>query len=82
MDSDEELLNSALNAYYSKDYTTALEKYNILIELYPDSKEAYYNKGIVLQKLREYPESLEAFSKSLEIDNEIIRRKKFRCLFK
>ena len=72
MDSDEELLNSAINAYNSKDYTTSLEKYNKLIELYPDSKEAYYNKGIVLQKLSEYPESLEAFNKSLEIDNDFI----------
>ena len=72
MDSDEELLNSAINAYNSKDYTTSLEKYNKLIELYPDSKEAYYNKGIVLQKLSEYPESLKAFNKSLEIDNDFI----------
>ena len=65
MDSEEELLNNAIESYNSKNYESALENYNKFIELNPDYKEVYYNKGVTLQKLSKYEESLEAFSQSL-----------------
>ena len=72
MNSEEELINSAINSYNSGNYETSLINYNKITELYPDSKEAYYNKGIVLQKMNKYQESLESFGKSLEIENDFI----------
>ena len=72
MDFDEELLNEAIESFNSKNYEAALENYNKFIESFPDYKEAYYNKGVVLQKLNKYPESLEAFSESLKLDIDFI----------
>ena len=49
MESEEDILNNAINSYNQGDYESSLENYNKIIEFNPDSKEAYYNKGIVLQ---------------------------------
>ena len=72
MESEEDIINNAINSYNESNYESSLENYNKIIELNPDSKEAYYNKGIVLQKMNNYKESLEAFSKSLEFDSDFI----------
>ena len=72
MDSEEELINNAIESNNSQNYYSALENYNKFIELNPDYKEVHYNKGVTLQKIYKYEESLEAFSKSIELDNNFI----------
>ena len=56
MESEEDLINNALNSYSQGDYSSSLVYYDKIIELNPDSKEALYNKGIVLQKMIKYQE--------------------------
>ena len=67
MDSEEELINNAIESNNSQNYYSALENYNKFIELNPDYKEVHYNKGVTFQKLSKYEESLEAFSKPFEL---------------
>ena len=53
--------------YNSSDYNKAIESLDKAIEIKPDYAGAWYNKGIVLGKLKHPDEALKAFDKAIEI---------------
>jgi len=56
-----------LNFYYKGDYNLALKSFEKAIELKPDYAEAWYNKGLILMRLRKDKEALESFEKAINL---------------
>jgi tetratricopeptide (TPR) repeat protein len=52
---------------YKGKYDEAVQAYNKAIEIYPEYKEAWYNKGIALTDQGKYDEAVQAFDKAIEI---------------
>ena len=61
MESEEDILNEAIKSFNEGNYDTSVKNYSKFLELHPESKEAFYNKGITLQKLSRYKDSLDCF---------------------
>ena len=72
MESEEDYINEAIKSFNEGNYDSSLQNYSKFLELHPDSKEALYNQGIVLQKLSRHQESIDSFNKSLDLDNNFI----------
>lgn len=72
---DESLLHSEKFLFLvqnKKDYEYALEIFDKIIQIDCNFKFAYYLKGIVFQKLVLVQESINSFSKALQIDNQFV----------
>jgi tetratricopeptide (TPR) repeat protein len=72
---DESLLHSEKFLFLvqnKKDYEYALEIFDKIIQIDCNFKFAYYLKGIVFQKLILVQESINSFSKALQIDNQFV----------
>ncbi len=62
-------LNNIGKAYFAiKNYSKALEYFNLTIELQANNKWAYHWKGDTLFELSQYSEALECYTKLLELD--------------
>ena len=69
---NKEIMDEAIKLHQAGQYQEALEKYDQYLQSVPDSKEALYNKGVVLRKLNRHDEALDSFNKSLELDNNFV----------
>lgn len=66
--SEEKLLDIASMLFQKGKTEEAIKIYDELIKLYPNCKEAYFNKGIILYQQKIYPQAIELFSKAIEVD--------------
>ena len=66
--SQEKLLDIASMLYQKGKTEEAVKIYDDIITYYPNCKEAYFNKGIILYQQKVYPQAIELFSKAIEID--------------
>ena len=46
----------------------AMKVYDDIIKAFPNCKEAYFNKGIILYQKKLFDKAIELFSKSIEVD--------------
>lgn len=54
------------------EYFEAREYYSIFIEKFPNSAVAYYNRGLVNGRLKEYKNEIQDYDKAIEIDSKFI----------
>ncbi len=66
--SQEKLLDIASMLFQKGKTEEAVKIYDEIITLYPNCKEAYFNKGIILYQQKIYPQAIELFSKAIEVD--------------
>ena len=66
--SEECLLDMASLLFQKGKTEEAVKIYNKIITLYPNCKEAYFNKGIIVYKQKLYPQAIELFSRAIEVD--------------
>lgn len=58
-----------LEAYLSGNYNQAINELEMIIEHYPEEKEAFYTLGVICyQRLRQLEEAVRHFNKAIEID--------------
>ena len=62
------IMDNGLIALKNNKTDVALDCFNEVLELEPENKIAWTNKGIVLRKMGKLGESLECYNKALEID--------------
>ena len=72
-----QLNNSGHEQYRNRDFAAALDTYRGAQERAPDSGEPYYNAGIVLYRMEEYEESLQAYDESLRYAESELRSRGF-----
>lgn len=65
--------NEGNNLIEKRLFREAIEKFNIAIQLDPNSKDAYYGKINALLKLRKYADTLPYYNKIIEIDPKDIK---------
>lgn len=64
----EYLLIKAVNLWYvDGDYEGALNEYEMISDLYPDSMQAYNNPGVILRNLGRYDEAVDMFERAAEV---------------
>lgn len=61
------LYSLANESYRKKKYEEALDRYEELIEFYPDNNVFWYKRGLVLNDLKLYSEALDCFQEVLEL---------------
>ena len=66
--SQEKLLDMASILFQKGKTEEAMKIYDELITNFPNCKEAYFNKGIILFQQKIYPQAIELFSKAIEVD--------------
>ncbi len=54
-----------------KRFEEALLSYDSAIRLEPKFGEAYFNRGIVLEKLKRFDEATQSYARAIEIDPDI-----------
>lgn len=64
------LLNLGIGAYNSGDMDAALEKFNKVVQSYPDNADAFYYLGLVHMGKEQNAQAIESFSKMLELQPE------------
>ncbi len=55
--------------YAHQQYDSALERYNLLLEEFPDTTLLYYNRGLCYYSLRQYEKAIKDFDQSLLSDS-------------
>jgi len=65
--------NEGFDAYKAKNYSIALEKFNIEINLHPDNYNAYFFRGICKSELNDREGSLKDYKTILEHKEEILK---------
>lgn len=60
-------MNLASSNFYKKNYLTALQLYNKVISIDNNHSDAWYSKGLTLDRLGIYEEALEAYDKAISI---------------
>ena len=60
-------MHKAQNAFAGQQYGPALDEYNKVLELEPESRTALLGKGRSLYELKRYQEALDAFEKFLKL---------------
>lgn len=68
-DDEKELYNEAYNAFFAKEYSTAISKADQLINSYPDSYMGYNIRGIAKSYSGNFSEGLKDIDKSLSINS-------------
>lgn len=63
------LSSLANESYRKKMYEEALNRYEELIEFYPDNSVFWYKRGLVLNDLKFYSEALYSFQEALKLDS-------------
>jgi tetratricopeptide (TPR) repeat protein len=59
--------NRANSQYESGEYYAALSDLDHVIKAKPDTSDVYFLRGLVLTKLRNYPEAINSFQKALDL---------------
>ncbi len=62
------LMQEGIDAYYKKDFKTALSAYQKVVGLMPDSALGYVRLGSIHYQLGNYTETLKSWEKSLSLD--------------
>ena len=63
----DDLLLRAYAAQVDENYDLAMKYYNMVLQLAPDTAEAYYNMGIAYFKKCEYDKAIECYIKAIEL---------------
>lgn len=79
---NEKYLELGYENIVSGDYASALENFNIAIEIDPQSVEGYINRGLVLGIMGDYSSALADFNKSIELDSDNAEAYKSRGITK
>ncbi len=64
----EDFFNEAFNVHKTKKYQEALNLYTKAIELKPNYKDAYNNRGSAKDSLGEYEQAIKDYTKAIELD--------------
>jgi len=65
-----ELFSQGLREFENGNYNESIYYFTTFISMYPDNKNAYYNRGCSKDEIGDYKGAIEDYSKSIEIDHD------------